>query len=380
MRIQIGVKTIALALLGIGAAWVILHLLPVLLVVIGALILAGTLSPSIEWLESRGVNRRIGIAIVFLAMLVLVVGTALLTLPPLAAQVVGLAKQEPMLRARVADLLAQSRFTAQLSESIRHVHYDALARVYGETVLAYSTRAVMIMAYLLSSVFLALYVMFDRDRLRAGLFSLVPSRHHIRLSRALLGLETIVGGYVRGQIFTSALMMAFTLVLLTVIGGKNALAVAVFAGIADVLPYIGVLLSVTPVVLAVSSKGFAISIVALVLMLVYEEFESRFLIPRIYGKALRLPSSIVLLALLVGGTLMGLVGALLALPAAAAIRMLLTEFRVDLPGVVQDQSERRARDAVAEREYEERARGLPPEAASEIAVRIARDQGPTSTH
>jgi predicted PurR-regulated permease PerM len=238
----------------------------------------------------------------------------------------------------------------------------------------------MILAYLLSSVFLALYVMFDRDRLRAGLFSLVPSRHHIRLSRALLGLETIVGGYVRGQIFTSALMMGFTLILLTVIGGKNALAVAVFAGVADVLPYIGVLLSVTPVVLAVSSKGFAISIVALVLMLVYEEFESRFLIPRIYGKALRLPSSIVLLALLVGGTLMGLVGALLALPAAAAIRMLLTEFRVDLPGVVQDQSERRARDAVAEREYEERARGLPPEAASEIAVRIARDQGPTSTH
>lgn len=377
-KIQIGAKTIALVLLGIGAAWVLLRLLPVVLVVVGALFLVGTLSPPIHWLESRGFNRKLGIAAVFVGLLVLVAGTAILTLPPLAAQVVALAKQEPMLRGRIADLLARYRFTWSFSESIRHVRYEALARAYAETAFTYSTRAVMIFAYCLSSAFLALYIMIDRDRLRAGLFSIVPSRRHIRLSRALLGLETIVGGYIRGQVLTSLLMAGYTFVVLTVLRAENALAIAVFAGVADVLPYIGVFLSVTPVVLAVSSKGLGVCVAALVAMLVYEEFESRFLVPRIYGRALRLPSSIVLLALLVGGTLMGLVGALLALPAAAAIRLLLTEFRVVLPGVALDDSARRERDARAEEEYEERARGLPPETASEIAVRIAEKQGPTS--
>lgn len=377
-KIQIGVKTIVLVFVVLGAAWILLRLLPVVLVVVGALFLAGTLSPAIQWLEARGVNRKFGIALVFLAVLVLVVGTCVVTLPPLGEQVVAVVRQEPALRGRVADVLARSRFTVPLSESIRHVRYDAIARAYAETALTYSTRAIAIVAYCLSSVFLALYVMIDRDRLRAWLFSIVPSNRHIRLSRALLGLERIVGGYIRGQVLTSILMTAYTLVLLTVLGADNALAIAVFAGVADVLPYVGVFLSVTPVVLAVSAKGIGISIAALVAMLVYEEFESRFLIPRIYGKALRLPSSIVLLALLVGGTLMGLVGALLALPAAAAIRMLLNEFRVELPGVAIDDSARRERDARAEQEYEERARGLPPEAASEIAVRIAEEQGPPS--
>jgi predicted PurR-regulated permease PerM len=375
---QISVKTMVLALLVAGAAWILLRLLPVVLVVVGALFLVGTLGPPIHWLKSRGINRKLGIAIVFLAMLFLVVGTAVLTLPPLATQIVALVKQEPMLRARLADLLAQFRFTVPFSESIRHVRYDAIARTYGEAALVFSTRAIMVFAYCLSAVFLALYIMIDRDRLRAALYSVVPARHHLRLSRALIGFETIVGGYIRGQVLTSLLMTGFTMALLTILGAENALAIAVFAGVADVLPYVGVFLSVTPVVLAVSSKGIAVMIGALAAMLAYEEFESRFLIPRIYGKALRLPSSIVLLALLVGGTLMGLIGALLALPAAAAIRMLIEELRVSMPGVVVDYSERRAQDALAEQEYAERARGLPPEIASEIAVNIAEDHRPPS--
>jgi predicted PurR-regulated permease PerM len=377
-KIQVGAKTMLMVLVSIGAAWGFLRLLPVVLVLVGALFLAGTLKPLVEWLESHKVKRNLGIALVFLVGAGVITGAAILTLPPLAAQAEALAKMEPELRMRVADLLARSRFTYSFSESIRHVRYEALAHAYAETALAYSKRAVVIVAYYLSSVFLALYIMIDRDRLRAGLFSLVPSSHHLRLSRALLGLETIVGGYIRGQILTSLFMTAFTVVLLTVLGAPNALAIAVFAGIADVLPYIGPLLSVTPVVLAVSAKGFGFVIAALVAMVVYEEFESRFLIPRVYGKALRLAPSIVLLSLLIGGTLMGILGALLALPAAAAIRMLIAELRVELPGVAVDRTERRARDAEAEQEYIERARGLPPEAASRIAVRIAEEQGPTS--
>ncbi|HEX4448089.1 MAG TPA: AI-2E family transporter, partial [Polyangiaceae bacterium] len=254
------------------------------------------------------------------------------------------------------------------------VRYESLARTAASTALAYSSAAAGIIAYVVSSVFLAMYLMIDRDRVRGGLYAVVPRSHHIRLSRVLINLETIVGGYIRGQVLTSIFLALFVFALLTICGVPDAIALAVFAGIADVLPYLGVFLSVGPAVVAALSLGAVKAVIVLVAMLVYEEFESRVLVPRIYGNALRLPSSAVLVALLAGGTLMGIVGALLALPVAAALRMLVDELRLELPGESGPDSKVRARDDRFEREYERRTEGVPAEIAAAIAVNISEDR------
>jgi len=114
----------------------------------------------------------------------------------------------------------------------------------------------------------------------------------------------------------------------------------------------------------------------LVLMLIYEEFESRVIIPRIYGRALRLPSSVILLSLLIGTVLMGIIGALLALPVAAAVLMLIEELRVELPGQQEQAADVkiRERDDRGEEEYVRRAEGMPAEKAAAIAVEITTDR------
>jgi predicted PurR-regulated permease PerM len=192
----------------------------------------------------------------------------------------------------------------------------------------------------------------------------------------MLNLETIVGGYIRGQVITSALMAVFVFILLKACGVANALAIAVFAGIADVLPYIGPLLSVGAAVVAALPRGTDVIIIVLVLMLAYETFESRLLIPRIYGRVLRLPSSVILFSLLAGSVLSGVVGALLALPVAAALLMFIEELRVELPGQQEQAAdvEIRERDDRGEEEYERRAEGMPAEQAAAIAVEIATDR------
>jgi predicted PurR-regulated permease PerM len=255
-----------------------------------------------------------------------------LTIPALLAQATDLLDQEPALRALLSKWLAGSHLTSPLAELLRKVHSGDLVRLAASNAYEYSTRAIAIFAYLLSSIFLALYMMIDRDRLRGGLFLVVPRTHHIRLSRIMLNLETIVGGYIRGQVITSAFMAIFVFILLKTCDVPNALAIAVFAGVADVLPYIGPLLSVGAAVAATVPRGPDIIIIVLVLMLAYETFESRVLIPRIYGRALRLPSSAILFSLLAGSVLSGVIGALLALPVAAALLMLIEELRVELPG------------------------------------------------
>jgi len=223
-------------------------------------------------------------------------------------------------------------------------------------------------------VFLALYVMIDRDRLRGALFALVPRTRHVRLSRIILNLEVIVGGYIRGQVLTSAGMGLFTFVLLIIMDVEDPLAIAVFAALIDVLPYIGVLLAVTPAVAAASAHGVTSALTVLGAMFAYQEFESRVLLPRIYGASLRLPSSIILIALLAGGTLFGIVGALLALPVAAALLMLVEELRVQLPGETIDDTQKRLEDAMREQEYARRAGGVPAQEAAAIAVEISREK------
>jgi hypothetical protein len=106
-------------------------------------------------------------------------------------------------------------------------------------------------------------------------------------------------------------------------------------------------------------------------MVGYQEFESRVLVPKVYGRALRLPSAVIIVALLVGGKLGGMIGALLALPLAAALRMLIEELRLELPGDDTDDSALKQRDAQAEQAYAKQSAGASPEEAGTVAIRIA---------
>jgi predicted PurR-regulated permease PerM len=356
--------------------WVLNRLLPVVLVLVAALVIVGTISPAVRWLEEQRIRRGLGIAIVFTGLLVVTVLFITMTIPSLMTQATNLLDQEPALRARLANWLAGSHLTSPLAELLRNLHSGYLVTVAASDAIEFSRRVVAIFAYIMSSVFLALYIMIDRDRLRGGLFLVVPRSHHIRLSRVMLNLETIVGGYIRGQVITSSFMTIFVFFLLKACGVSNALAIAVFAGVADILPYIGALLSVGAAVAAALSRGPAVIIVVLVLMLTYEELESRVIVPRIYGRALRLPSSVILFSLLAGAVLLGIPGALLSLPVAAAVLMLIEELRVELPGQHEqaEDVETRERDDRGEEEYERRAEGMPAEQAAAIAVEISADR------
>lgn len=376
IRVEVAPWTIISLVLVIVGLWIFISLLPVVLMLVAALMLVGALGPAVTWLEQRGVRRDAGIAIVFTALFVSVVLISALTIPELVNQVRNLIGMEPALRERLAEWFGRSPLTASLADALRNVHYDALIKSYAATVLTFSTRVVEVAAYGAGAIFLALYMMLDRDRLRGALFAVVPRSHHIRLSRILVNLNMIVGGYIRGQAITSALMAAFIFVLLTACGIPNALVIAVFGGLADVLPYIGIFLTMGPAVAAAFPLGPVIVMVVFLLMLAYEEFESRVLVPMVYGRSMRLPSSVVFLSLIAGATLFGIIGALLALPFAAATLMLIDELRVELPGETEqaEDAEMKRKDERGELEYERRTEGMPAEEAAAIAVKMSGDR------
>ena len=376
VRFEVSIATMIQLILVVAGMWLLIRLWPVLLVLVVALLIVGTMSPAVSWMEARRVKRGLGIAIVFTLLFVLTALAVTLTIPSLLVQASALVEQEPAFRARLSDYLARSNLTLPIADWLRNVNYEALSGGISSTAFAFSMRIFEIAAYGTSAIFLALYIMIDRDRLRGGLFSVVPRSHHIRLARVMMNLETIVGAYIRGQLITCLLIAVFSFVLLVACGVPNAMALAVFAGIADVLPYIGAILSIGPMVIASLARGPVVVGVVMLIMFAYEEFESRVLVPRIYGQALRLPPSVVLFALFAGGVLMGFLGALLALPVAATIMMLIEELRVELPGQQEQFADvkQRVGDDRAEEEYEHRTEGVPAEQAAAIAVEMSDDR------
>src|SRR5581483_6519109 len=101
----------------------------------------------------------------------------------------------------------------------------------------------------------------------------------------------------------------------------NAIAFAVMAGFADVIPIVGAALAVIPPTAATFHESSTKAVIVLVMLLLYQQFEDRFLVPRVYGQTLNLPPLVVLIAILAGGELLGIPGVLLALPAAAVGRV-----------------------------------------------------------
>jgi predicted PurR-regulated permease PerM len=374
VRFEVSLKSLFIVLGLLAAVWVVVRALLVLLVLVTALMLVGSLYPLVAWLEQRQVRRTFAICLVFTVGTAFVSTLAVFTVPTVVEQVKALVENEPRIRETVASYLEGSRLTAPLADGLRQVSYTELLKASRVSLFALGVHTAEIVAYLIAAVFLAFYMMLDRDRLRGALFAVVPRAHHIRLSRILLNLGTIVGGYLRGQVITCVLMAGFILVLLLACGVPDALAIAVFGGVMDLLPYIGIFLTMGPAVLAAWGQGPVIAGIVFLLMLAYEELESRVLVPLVYGQALRLPSSLVLFSLIVGTALAGLIGALLALPLAAAVLMLVQELRVELPGQgveAEDLARQRAAARAEQRDYERRAEGMPVDQAAAIAVEIS---------
>jgi predicted PurR-regulated permease PerM len=169
-------------------------------------------------------------------------------------------------------------------------------------------------------------------------------------------------------------MGLFLFVLLTIFRVPNAIAIAALGAFGDVIPYVGVLLTIAPAFLAALGKGVGTAVIVGCACAFYQEFENRVIVPRIYGRVLRLPSAAVLLALLVGGVLGGVVGSILALPFAAALRMLVTELRVELPGDDTPDEDLREQDQRVEETYQALSAGASAQEAAAIAVELAAER------
>jgi len=168
---------------------------------------------------------------------------------------------------------------------------------------------------------LTVYFMLSLPRMRHTAASFTPPRHRARVEHVIDDSVKKIGGYVSGNILTSAVCGIFTIVALFAIRVPYAVPLGMWAGFADLIPQVGSYLGAIPAVLVALTKGPAYGVATVVYFIAYQQFENYLLGPRIYQNAIDLSPAAVIVSTLIGGSLAGFAGALLALPVAATIKV-----------------------------------------------------------
>lgn len=289
----------------------------VLLLLVSAIFLAA-LEPIVERIERSGLPRGVAVLTVMLLIASAVALVGFLIVPALFTQITDLLTNLPDTADRLRNLLQQHGLGNQFNSQLDQLKVPS--NLAGH-VLGASTAALSFLVAALTVVIVTTYLILDARRIDQILYERLPRKYHHHARYMLATMQEVVGGYIRGQVLTSAIITGFALVLLLVLRVPNPLPLALLAGVGDVIPVVGVFVIVAPLTAAALTVSVQAGVIIAVAMIVYVWVENNILVPRIYGETLSLPPLAIFLSLIVGGKLLGFAGALLSLPLAAALRV-----------------------------------------------------------
>jgi predicted PurR-regulated permease PerM len=318
---------------GIVLGSAIASITAILIYIVLALFIALGLDPIVRLLERRGLKRGSGIGIVFGVFLLLAAGLLFFVLPPVVQQIGQFIESIPE---AIANTLESEWFAAlppdlqlavtgafeQIAEGVGHP--ETIAAIGGGVLkLGVGIANAITAGFIITA--LTLYFLASLDGMKKALYSLAPAYDRPTLSRMTERVTASVGSSLLGSVTLSAINAAVVLVLHVVIGLPYATLMAVIAFVITLIPLFGsvIFLFFASIVALFSSPAQALWF--LLGYLVYIQIESYVVSPRVMNRAISIPAALVLIGALVGGTLAGVIGVLVALPVMASILLIIRE-------------------------------------------------------
>lgn len=318
LELHVPTQTILKLLLWALLVAVVLKLFRELAFLSLSLLIAVALGPLVNRLTRLGLGRGASVALIAVSLLGVGALFVAFVFPSLVQQGTEVAVNYPSFRERAQQHLPHNPL-------LRSVVLQLLALPSSPEVtrelnrpLQWGQLALSGVASSVGVVIIALYLLLDGRRLYAWMLAYVPRRHRDKMARTVPEVSEVIFGYALGQVITSALFAAFAAIVLWLLGVPAPLPLALIAGVCDVIPVVGIVIATAPAVIMAltTSPGTAAAVACLYVG--YHLLEAYLIAPWVYGRRLRLSTLGVLLALIVGGSLQGLLGAVIVLPLVAA--------------------------------------------------------------
>ncbi len=304
------------------------------MLVVGSLFFAYLIYPLVRRLNER-ISVGWSIAVVYVMLALVAVTAVLLVVPPFVDESQKLAVQFPGLIAKAQDELANptspllrripahsrlylAGLPGQLGTFVQTYGIDAAQKT-----LTIVLSAVSVLGTLIIVPVLAAYMLLDADNVKRQVLGLFPVKYRARAEAVIDDLDTVMGGFIRGQLIDGAIVGTMIGVMLAIMHVPYALLIGVAAGILNFIPYAGAVVGFVPsVIIALLVNGPTNALIVAGLFAVIQQIDGNFVAPRVLKDNVGLSPLYIILAILVGTELFGLVGTFLSVPIAAMLRVL----------------------------------------------------------
>ena len=316
--------------------WLLYRFYQVIFILWIAIVLGTVIRPAVTWLYQRGLPRMTGIILVYLLLLGLLISFIFLLFPLLIEQGITISAAVPGYYQSLRGWMANdpNPLLIRLGEFLPAAlpGLDPIQQT-GQQVLASAGQALGYLSVALNSSFiaaalllLAFYWTLDGPRVIQSLLPLLPKEQRENIGELITAMESKVGFYIAGQAVLCLVIGFMALVAYLLIGLPNALVLALIAGLLEAVPMVGPLLGAIPAAAIALSISPAKLVWVIVATLVIQQLENSLLVPRVMRKAVGVNPFVSLLAIFAFSSLFGIAGALMAIPMAAILQILLNRF------------------------------------------------------
>lgn len=312
-KIDISHRTIIFIAAFILSLWLFYLIRDLLLIIFFAVILMSALSPLVDFFVKVKLPKALAIAITYIIILGIVATVFAIILPPLIEETSRLVLTLPPLLAQVFSItrVDLSVFQSELTNLSKNIFSFTLA----------------IFDNLLAIIFLLVitfYLLLERDNLENRISSFFLGRE-VRVRKSIVQIEEKLGAWLRGQLLLSFIVGTLAYIGLLLLNIPYALPLAVVAGVLEVVPVIGPIISAIPSILIALTISPILGVGVATVYFVIQQLENHLIVPQVMKRAVGLNPLVVILAIAIGSRLLGFGGALLAVPIAVVLQIIVTE-------------------------------------------------------
>lgn len=305
----------------------------VIIWVLIAVFLALALNPAVDWLQRRGVKRRgLAVAIAYVGTLAGIVSIGAAFVPTLVDQVNSFVDAVPGYVEDLTQGEGRLGFLEREYQIVERVR-DAVDAAGASGVLGLSGTAVSVTRGVITAVvgtltiaFLTLFMLLEGPRWVERFYSLLSDESQPRWRAVGRDIYRTVGGYVSGNLFISLIAGVTSTLVLLALGVPYAVALGLIVALLDLIPLAGATIAAVLVSTVALLDDVSVGVVVLVFFLLYQQLENHVLQPVVYGRTVQLSPLAVLIAVLIGSSLAGVVGALGAIPVAGTLQVILLDY------------------------------------------------------
>ena len=316
---------VILILIGFYVLYLIIDVLALLFV---SLILAAALDPTIDWLHKYRIPRGIsllGIYIVAFGVLSLAI---FLLVPAILTELNEISQSFPFIFEKATSLFntVQSYagdvgFAQQIQESIDSVQ-STLVKATGGVLATFAGIFGGILSFL-TVLIITFYITVEEEAIKRFVFTSVPRKHQVFTMQLINAIQHKIGLWLRGQLILMVVIGIMTYIGLKIIGVEYALLLALFAGIAEFIPFLGPIIAAIPAIFIGFTQSPVQALGVVILYVIIQQLENNLIVPKLMQKSVGLNPLVVIVVLFIGASLAGVVGAIFAIPVATAISVVL---------------------------------------------------------